>query len=862
VSVGVGVSASDVLRDVAARDPGRLALEVGDDRVTYGELDAMSTSVAHALLERLGTDRHNVVLSIEGTKAFLVASLALWRAGLASVPVDPTAPADLLQRICAEVDAPLILSDQAALDGAGVEAIDPLQLVGEPPSDWKDAPLGEYVGIAFTSGSTGEPKGIMITPPQRNVFAMFTDTFVGAPEDVERRGVVSTGSNHFTEAGLYTVLAIGDSIVACDLRRVGLPGCVDWLRGANIVSFGAVPTLLRHLLPALGEDAALGGTTIYLLGEAPSWEDVALARRHFSPEVEIANVFASSEGGVMLRYLAGGEVPLGQGTLPLGEPLPGRTVELVDDEGQPVPDGDVGEIVVTGRETALGYWKRPDETAQVFLDLGGGVRRVRTGDLGRLLPDGSIEYRGRADHLVKIAGNRVELGQIEATLRMLDGVAGAVARTYTDEAGDLRLTAAVVAFDGHVLHPSVLRLELARRLPAAMLPDGIAVLDSLPRLPGGKVDRESIPVTRTLPREPAAPPATDLERRILRRWQDVLGIDDLGVEDDFFSVGGDSLRGASIIIGLNDELGTDLAVSVLVEASTVRQLAAVLEAGTEWSPLVTARSEGDDPPLFVVHDVGGEVVYTRQLAALLPEGFPIYGLQGQALEGRMIPEHSLEELASRYVTAVRAVWPSGPYRFYGSSAGGTIAFEMARQLRRAGAEVPVLVLGDTLPPGTPMKWGRRERAAARLRELRAMPVGAASGHVLRIAARQAAFAAHRATARVTRSDRGERAYRTSSNELLEAARLGGPPVPLDLRNSFAVLVYGWMAVAYTPETPYDGPVTVLTCAASSVHVAGWDGFLTTPFREVPIGASHLDLGTEAGVREVAAALTVELGPPA
>lgn len=846
----VPVAASEVLRDVAARDPGRVALEVGDDRLTYGGLEAASRCVAAALLDRLGPGRHHVVLWIEGTKALLIASLAVARAGLVSVPVDPAAPVDLVRRIAADVDAPLILSDLPEVD-VGVEMIHPLELSGRPPSDWKDVPRGDCVSIVFTSGSTGEPKGILVSKTQRALVGLLA----GGSAEAQRGGMIAAGSNGVAEVTLQTLIAMGVTVVAYELRRDGLTGLGEWLRNANVFGLYTVPTLLRHLLATLDEGDLIEGTTIGLGGEVSTWEDVAEIRRHLAPEAQIVHLFASSEGGGVLRYVVDPDTEPRCGPLPLGVPLPGRTVELLDEEGQPVPTGEVGEIVVTSQDTALGYWKRPEETAATFSDLGGGLRRVRTGDLGRLLPDGNIEYRGRVDHMVKIAGNRVELGHLEATLRLLDGVADAAARTYVDDSGELRLTASVVPTEGCVLHASVLRLELARRLPAPMLPDGIAVLDEVPRLPGGKVDRLRLPVARALARESAAPPQTELEERILRRWRDVLGVADLGVEDDFFTVGGDSLRGARVIIGMNEELDLDLPVSVLVEAPTVRQLAALLETGSDWSPLVAARSEGAGPPLFVVHDVYGEVVHTRLLATLLPEGFPIYGLLGQALEGRGIPERSVEELAGRYVAAIRAVRPHGPYLLYGASSGGMIAFEMARQLRRAGEDVPVLLLGDTVAPG----FGLRARAAARASELRELPPVAAVRYALRLAARQLAFRAHRVVVRVTGSDLREQARHAADEQLMRTAAGGGPVVPLALRAAFAMRIYGGLTAVYMPEGRYEGPLTVLRCASSTFPAEPWNRFVTTPSKQIAIGGDHFELATAAGIRKVAEALTTEIG---
>ncbi len=843
-------AASEVLREIAASDPDRLALEVGDDRMTYAELDAATASVAAALVDRLGSGRHHVMLQIESTRAVLIASLAVGRAGMVTVPIDPTAPAEHVRRVAADVEATAILTDLAESE-AGVEAINPLDLVAEPPTDWADVPPGEYVSIAFTSGSTGEPKGIVMA--QRNYASMLTGD-LHAAQEFPRAAVIAIGSNNATVLSLETYIGTGATIAAYEIRRDGLTGIPEWLRSMNTFNFGGVPTLVRHIMAALGPNELIGATTFYLSGEASTWEDVAEIRRHLAPNVQIINLYSGTEAGGVLHYVIDVGTELGTGALPLGVPFPGKLVELVDEEGQPVPPGEPGEIVVTSRETSLGYWKRPEETAQTFTELGDGLRRVRTGDLGRLLPDGNIEYRGRADHMVKIAGNRVELGHLEATLRQLDGVADAAATTYVDEAGELRLTASVVPVQGKSLHPSALRVELTRRLPAPLLPDGIAVLDELPRLPGGKVDRLRLPVARRLAGESSAPPETELEERILRRWQEVLGSEGLGVEDDFFTVGGDSLRGARVIIGMNEELAVDLPVSVLVEAPTVRQLAALLETGSAPSPLVTARSEGSGPPLFVVHDVYGEVVHTRLLSTLLPDGFPIYGLLGQALEGRGIPERSIEELAGSYVAAIRTVRPHGPYLLYGASSGGTIGFEMARQLRRAGEDVPVLLLGDSVPPG----FGLRERAAARASELREMPAAAAARYALRLAARQLAFRARRSAAFVSGSDRRARARQAADDELMRAATAGGPAVPLALRATFAMRIYGGLLDSYLPDSRYDGPLTVLRCDPSTFPAEPWDRFLTAPAKQVPIGGRHFELATEAGMRKVAAVLIPEI----
>ena len=863
-------SVSDVLREIAERDPGRHVLEAGGEVLTYGELDELSEGVAAALLDRLGPGRHHVVLLIEGTKALLVASLALVRAGLVSVPVDPTAPLPHVDRVRKDVGAALILSDLPHVGSAATAVADPVSLAVARPAHWEDVPAGEYVSVVFTSGSTGEPKGIVVSPRQRPVGAGGADAqSYGVFQEGLRGGLIAAGSTNVAELTLQMYVVLGATIVAYEVRREGLDRFGEWLAEADVFVLHAVPTLLRHLMGAVPEgERSEHLRTVYLSGEVSTWEDVSAIRAHLGPESVIVNMFGSTEVGACLCFAIDANTELGEGPLPLGVPLAGREVDLLGEDGEPVGEGEVGEIVVTGRETALGYWGRPDATAETFAELEGGVRRVRTGDLGRRRPDGNIVFHGRLDHMVKIAGNRVELGELEAALRSLPGVAEAAARTYVDAAGELRLTASVVPAGQGSLRPSVLRIELARRLPAPLLPDGIAVLDALPTLPGGKVDRLSLPVAHSLPgkQQEGSTPESELEQRVRQVWSEVLGIDGITADDDFFALGGDSLRGARVIVRLNQELGLDLPVSALVEAPTVRGLSELLEArGGSWSPVVPIRTTGGEPPLFAVHGGDGDVMYAQLLARHLPADVPLYGLRGRALNGSAIDEQSVEELASSYLESVRAVRPHGPYRLYGLSAGGTIAFEMARQLAAAGETVSLLALGDTPPPGHYLTAfpaeTRRDRAARRLEEVRSLAVVDAAAFAGRVLARHVRFRLRRIGARLTGRDRRERERRAAGELAMANAAAGGPPVPFELRGEFALRLYGRLAAAYEPDETktFEGDVFVVRSSYSTFPLIGWTRYVAGAYREVEIPFPHGELAhAPAAVGEIGDALTAEL----
>ena len=853
-------SASDALRAIASQDPERAVLELDSRRYTYAELDEASESLAHALVEMLGPGRHHVGLYLEGTWELLVSSMAIARAGLVSVPVDPTAPAVHLGRVCDEVGAALVLSDAAPPPSCPATIVEPLSLVRSRPSGWNDIPPGTYVSIAFTSGSTGAPKGIVIPPAQRPVGDGGVDNSVyGTFDTALRAGLIAGGSTNVVETAAQNFILLGATIVAYEIRRLGTASFGSWLRAAQVFGFTSVPTVLRHLLRTLDESDQIDSVRmLFVSGETVTWEDLALLRRHF-PEAIVMCIFGTTETGPCLALAVDSGTAIGVGPIPLGFPMAGRTVEIVDEHDRPVAEGGVGEIVVTGRETSLGYWQRPAETEATFASVDTEQRRVRTGDLGRWLPDGSVAHHGRRDHVVKIAGNRVELGQVEAGLRSLKGVGDAAATTYVDSYGDTRLAACVVAASGFVLHPAALRVELARRLPGPMLPDGIEVVDRLPLLPGGKIDRSRLPVSRAGHVGPTEEPTTSLERELVALWRDVLGVHSVSIDDDFFLLGGDSLRGARLIVELNRRRGVDLPVSVLVEAPTIRRFAAVLESHeSPWSPLVPVRSTGDDPVLLVVHDGTGEVVFAHPLARHLPESVPVYGLRGQGLDGKAIPQTTIEELAARYLEAVRTVRPAGPYLLYGMSVGGTIAFEMARQLRAAGESVPLLAVGDTPGPGgyhsnpaPPLA----ERAAARLTEIRRLPPGLAARRATALAARQIRSRAVQASEWIRR----EPARRAADVRRLVDAAAGGAPVPLELRKQFALHLYGMLAVQYTPESPYDGSITILRSRDGASAVQLWAPYVSGDVDITEIDGAHTEFGREPVVGEVGRVLASSIG---
>ncbi len=389
-----------------------------------------------------------------------------------------------------------------------------------------------------------------------------------------------------------------------------------------------------------------------------------------------------------------------------------HAVYILDQHLNPVPVGVPGELYAGGDGLARGYLNRPELTRERFIEipLKEGVpsdRLYRTGDLARYLPDGSIEFLGRIDGQVKVRGFRIEMGEIETLLRQHPAVRDCVLAVTGATASSRKLFAYVVPRPGENPNASQLRAFLLQKLPEYMLPSGFVQIASLPLSPNGKVDRTALPAPdagRPELEKKYAAPRDDVEKRLAQIWEEVLGVQPVGVEDRFFDLGGHSLLAVKVIAKVQKQFGRKLRLATIFQAPTVAQIAAILrgdarEPGTAGSSsLVELHTEGKGPPLFLVHGAGGGMFWGYlNLARHLNQ--PVYSFKSRGLDG--LPEfESIEEMAGRYIADMRRLQPHGPYHLGGYCFGGNVAFEMARQLEAAGEQVALLALMNCAPPNS------------------------------------------------------------------------------------------------------------------------------------------------------------------
>ncbi|MBI2374208.1 MAG: amino acid adenylation domain-containing protein [Deltaproteobacteria bacterium] len=709
------------------RAPDAEALVSQHERLTYGELDARANQVAHELQVR-GVGRESMVgLCVERSPELLVGLLGILKAGGAYVPLDPAYPADRLRFILEDARAPVLVTQErlrsilgGSLGDCRILSLDgEAEVVGRQPKTRPSASGGpeSLAYVIYTSGSTGRPKGVAIEHHSPVSLIEWSHSLLSS---AECRGVAFVTSVCFDLSiwEMFVPLSTGGKIILADnaLQIPELPG------RAEITLINTVPSAIRELVRHGGIPESV--RVVCLAGEPLTPELVA--EIYGVPTVEkVYDLYGPSETTTYSTWVlrqAGAHYTVGR-------PIGGTRIYLVDRNLEPVPVGVPGEILIGGEGVARGYHGRPELTAERFLpdpfSEVEGARVYKTGDLGRFYANGELELVGRIDHQVKVRGFRIELGEIESTLRAVEGVQGAVVVVREDQPGNRRLVAYVAGRDAELPQAKVLRQRLEERLPEYMVPAVFVRSSALPLNPSGKIDRKALPKPEL--EEPAAElvaPRDDLERRLAAIWREVLQVERVGVNDDYFERGGDSLRAVAFFAAVERELGKRFGLATLFGAPTIAKLADLLRQPSDvasWSPLVPIQPKGTKPPLFCVHARGGNVLFYRDLSNRLGDDQPFYGIQPQGLDGKLPYLRSVEEMARLYLRELRKVQPKGPYFLGGSSFGGTAAFEMAHQLIAAGEKVALLAVFDTGGPGYPteLQVGRLTRVERRLESLAA-----------------------------------------------------------------------------------------------------------------------------------------------
>lgn len=714
---------------IAAAYPDALALKTPNHLFTCTELNGAANRVAHALQDVTGGGPLPVALMAKDRALLLVSILGVLKAGMFYTIIEPDLPAPRIAEIVARFQPRAIIADHGTLNSARSYADEQCRVleVGEIIQDTAhlertvnlnlNIPPESLCSVTFTSGSTGAPKGVMQT--HRNLLHDSRYRINIFKLGVGDRKVIPN-SLAFAAAGMgaFGALLSGATLYLYNLSEQGLLGLKTLLYEEKITLIQSRPGLYRQLMALLAEgDTFPYLRAIHMGGEPADDGDISLLRQHLPSDCVLRYSFGTTETGGLTDFVIqpGSSIPLGP--LPVGAPLMDKKIRVIDQAGQPLGVGQAGEIVVQSRYLSPGYWRDAELTAQVFQrDPSGSDETIyHGGDLGRWRADGMLEFLGRRDTQVKLLGQRVEIGEVEAALRRLPQVLDAVVVPRDDETGGKRLVAYFAPRVAPPPAPAELRASLGERLPAYMLPAIFVPLEALPRLPNGKVNRAALPApVRAQPEEsdPARQP-DPVEEMLTDQWKRVLGLRHIGIRDDYFDLGGNSLQALRLMAGIQQATGTYMPPSILLTHPTIAQLATALrgkDGQAAFASLVAIQVKGGRLPLFLMHAKGLSVMFYRDLARRLGSDQPVYGLQPRGLDGHSEPDSSLPVMATHYLDEIRQLQPHGPYFLAGSSSGGLIAFEMAQQLVTLGEAVGLLAMFDTYAPNPASSEFPREDA--------------------------------------------------------------------------------------------------------------------------------------------------------
>ena len=712
------------------RSSSAIAVKDGDRTLTYRALGEQSDVLAEYLRGQGVKNGALIGLCLDRSLELIVSLLAIMKTGAAYVPIDSNYPDDRVLYLLKDSGVSHLISTHALCtdvmsQNATLVFVDDIDLQRTARSPRQENATPEDAAyVIYTSGSTGKPKGVLV--PHRalvNHALAMVEQYSLSKND----RVLQVASISFDVAGeeIYSTLIAGATLV---LRPDNLLESFDRFSefvDSERVSVVNISTAFWHAwithLDALDKKVPQSLRALIVGTEQASAKHLNLWIRLTTDRVQWFNSYGPTETTITSTSYAhpGGQVDAAE-SLPIGFAIANTSLHILDESRQPVKRGENGELYIGGAGVAIGYLDRPKLTAERFIKspFEADDRLYKTGDIVRQREDGALIYVGRVDFQVKVRGYRIELGEIEAVLLQHPSIAAAVVTAPEDDTGNKRLVACVVPIDPED-PPAIgaLREMLATELPAYMTPNAILVLPELPLTSNGKVDRKALPTPdwSRLSESEYVTPQTEVQSHLAQLFSEILDIKRVGINDDFFGLGGHSLHAVSLFSAISRKYDVDLPLAKLLERSTVAELAEILEPGgrdsippatrrerqksaAAFKTLVPLRINGDKAPFFCVSGTGGNVLLFHDLVSYMPPDRPFYGLQSQGVDGYHDPLDTFEEMAEQHVREILEAHPTGPYCIGGYSGGSQVAFEVAQQLVAKGAEVQALIVVD-MPTG-------------------------------------------------------------------------------------------------------------------------------------------------------------------
>jgi amino acid adenylation domain-containing protein len=716
------------------RAPEKTALESARGLITYLDLNQRANRLARRLREKGAGPERIVALCQEASPECVIAILAVLKAGATFLPIAAECPPERLAVILGNARPVILLfAGGASPPPAGPEtavcSLEQLEREAENECS-EDLPdigdNGRAAYVIYTSGSTGTPKGVVM--PHR---ALANHTFAAPAayeiSDTDRRLQFASVAADMFIAEIFNFLSRGATLVfGLQAKNSSIREFLDFVEERRLTVAGMPAAWWREWVATLHD--VPGCLRAVIVGmERMDPADLTRWRERVGVRVRLFNAYGPTEAGPTSTIYEAGTSEWESGSyVPIGRPIANTRVYVLDGDRHPVPVGVAGELYIGGEGLARGYLNAPQLTTERFVadPFSSADLLYRTGDIGFYSPDGNLAFVGRKDRQVKIRGFRVELDEIEAVL----GRHSSVRRCSVvpgEDAGSAELTAYVEP-QRAVPSAADLHHHLARHLPAQMIPNGFVIVDALPLTSTGKIDREQLlGRAHNGVRQAGNSGAcwTGLEKRLAALWREVLGVSNVGLSDNFFEAGGESLRATRLIARIAEEFKTDVPLAAFLRSPTVAQLASQLEHGSfmdDSTPelgeqVIPLRRGGSRTPLFCISSTVDDAYCYRHVVKYMSVDRPVFVVRNQMRDGEKLP--SIEELADRVCDAVSSTTVDVPCILAGYCFGGILAFEAGRLLRSRGQDVRRVVLFDTPAPGYPRLLRSYRRYWRQMREI-------------------------------------------------------------------------------------------------------------------------------------------------
>lgn len=701
----LNVTLTKLIAKQAKQHPDKVAIKHNGQSITYEELDTVSNQIAAYFIAHNVTNNDVIAVAIDRSISLVLCLLGLVKAGAAYVPIDPHLPTDRVNFILDNSGAKLLCTVQKYSEQyAGItDKILFDNVLLNSRSQPHSEPDVEYDGnelayILYTSGSTGQPKGVAIERHSLLNFLLSMQKEPGINQD-DILLSITTISFDIAELELFLPLICGAQIIIVD-NEVAKDGraLLEIIKTEQISIVQATPFTWRMILQS-GWNKPLP-IKAFCGGEALPKD---LADKLLEKCTELWNMYGPTETTI---YCTIKKILPKEDLITIGKPIDNTQVYILDKEQHQVPAGEEGEIYIGGEGIARGYVGRPDLTSERFIDdtfSGSGGKIYKTGDWGKMLDNGEVQYLGRIDHQIKIRGYRIETEEIEYQLKNQRDIKDALIILHEDRLGNKQLVAYIIAkgyFTPYQRDKKIGKWKnnLKNKLPDYMVPSVFILIPRMPLMPNGKLDRKKLPIPTTKPLSRSnKKPSTETEKKITQIILNNTDFEHIGINDNFIDLGIDSLIALTIIVGIEEQFHKRLPLTILVHYPSVKLLAQFIDSASDspYNSLINLKTGGDKVPLYLVHGIGLNLFNFNSIIEHMDANQPVFGLRAAGLDGNEAPLESIETIAAYYNQEILSHDPIGPYAIAGYSMGGIIAYEMAIQLKEAGKKVEMLAMIDT-----------------------------------------------------------------------------------------------------------------------------------------------------------------------